>query len=117
MLQVAKAIQPDVIVIGPEQPLVDGVADILEEQGFCVVGPHRLAAQLETSKIFSKQFMTEFGIPTAEYAFYNSYEEAMAGLEIWDFTDGGIVIKSDALAGGKGVVLCDTKKRSTECTV
>ena len=61
--------------------------------------------------------MTEFDIPTADYVFYNSYEEAMAGLEAWDFTDGGIVIKSDALAGGKGVVLCDTKKGSTECTV
>ena len=111
MLSLAERIQPDLIVIGPEQPLVEGVVDLLEEKGFVILGPHCLAAQLETSKIFSKLFMTEFAIPTADYAFYESYESAMEGLKLWDFSD-GIVIKSDALAGGKGVVLCDRKEEA-----
>ena len=111
MLQLAQELQPDLIIIGPEQPLVDGVADQLQEHGFVVMGPHRLAARLEASKIFSKIFMTEFSIPTAEYAYYDGYDSALQGLEEWDFMD-GIVIKSDALAGGKGVVLCDTKEEA-----
>ena len=63
----AQEIQPDLIVIGPEQPLVDGAADILKQAGLSVVGPHREAVQLEGSKIFSKQFMRECGIATADY--------------------------------------------------
>lgn len=113
MLSLAQKLQPSLIIIGPEQPLVDGVADLLEESGFVVMGPHKAAAQLELSKIFAKTFMTEFAIPTAEYAHYDSYESAMTGLDSWDFTD-GIVIKSDALAGGKGVVLCDSRAEATQ---
>ena len=116
MLALAQDIQPDLIVIGPEQPLVDGVADLLKQAGFLVVGPYQEAAQLEASKIFSKQFMTEFEIPTADYAFYESYNDALEGLNRWDFSDGagGIVIKSDELAGGKGVVLCDIKEEAQQ---
>ena len=116
MLALAKELQPDLIVIGPEQPLVDGVADLLKQSGFLAIGPHQAAAQLEASKIFSKEFMTEFEIPTADYVFYDSYKDAVEGLNKWDFADGKreIVIKSDELAGGKGVVLCDNKEKAQQ---
>ena len=102
---------PSLVMIGPEQPIVDGVADILRAKGFAVCAPSAMAAQLEGSKIFSKTFMNEFDIPTATSVAAYSYQEALDALEQWDFSD-GIVIKSDALAGGKGVVLCDTKEEA-----
>lgn len=113
MLSLAQMLQPDLIIIGPEQPLVDGVGELLKNNGFLILGPYRLAAQLEKSKIFSKMFMTEFSLPTAEYAFYDSYEAALRGLETWNFED-GLVIKTDSLAGGKGVVLCDNQDAARE---
>ena len=113
ILAVSKEKQPSLIMIGPEQPIVDGAADLLRAHGFAVCAPGAEAAQLEGSKIFSKHFMNEFGIPTAKSVSCDSYEQAAQELERWDFSD-GIVIKTDALAGGKGVVLCDTKKEAQE---
>ena len=97
----------DLVVIGPEKPLVQGLADELRSLNIPVVGPSRKAAALEESKIFSKQFMQSMGIPTARSWSYDGLEEALDGLDTWSAAD-GVVIKSDALAGGKGVVLCDS---------
>ena len=108
ILSAAQKYRPDLVMIGPEQPIVDGVSDQLKEHGFLVCAPSAQAAQLEGSKIYSKEFMRQFGIPTANSVSSDSYQEAMKALESWDF-ETGIVIKTDALAGGKGVVLCDTK--------
>ena len=104
VLALAQELKPDLIVIGPEAALAKGVTDILEAEGFAVYGPSKAAAELETSKIFSKQVMADNDVPTAASKSYDGYEAAMADLDNWDF-DRGVVLKSDALAEGKGVVV------------
>ncbi len=95
----------DLVVIGPEAPLVAGVADELRAAGFTVFGPSAQGARLEGSKSFSKQFMEDNKLPTARYATCISYDEALrcvreAGVPI--------VVKADGLAAGKGVVVAET---------
>ena len=97
----------DLVIIGPEKPLVEGLADELRALQIPVVGPSKSASILEASKIASKQFMMDMEIPTVKSEWYDSPESAIEGLENWSAED-GVVIKSDALAGGKGVVLCDS---------
>lgn len=100
----------ELVVIGPEQPLADGLADELREHGLAVFGPSRDAAQLEWSKGFAKEFMQRWNIPTAAFRRFTSYEESLAV----DFakelvvTIGKVVIKADGLAAGKGVVIAET---------
>ena len=112
-LTIARKLSVDLVIVGPEKPLVAGVADDLRSIGFAVLGPSKVASMLERSKIESKQFMMDVGIPTATAVWYDDYQSAIEGLNNWDF-DNGIVIKSDALAGGKGVVLCDTLAEAKE---
>lgn len=95
----------DLVVIGPEAPLAEGLANILREAGFLVFGPDQAAAQLEGSKIFCKQFLVDAGIPTADYKILNSYDEMLA----LDFSF-PFVIKADGLAAGKGVYICKNKE-------
>ncbi|TDJ07228.1 MAG: phosphoribosylamine--glycine ligase [Deltaproteobacteria bacterium] len=99
----------DLVVVGPENPLSEGVANALEEKGINVFGPSRQAAQLESSKVFSKNFMVEYDIPTARALIFDNFADAKAAMERWDVTQ-GIVIKADELAAGKGVVV--TKDRA-----
>lgn len=103
----------DFVLIGPEQPLVDGMADFLTEKGVPVVGPNRQGAQLEGSKDFSKKFMQKYGIPTAAYGSFSSdqLEEALL------FTDQQalpVVIKASGLAAGKGVLICESHAHAKE---
>jgi len=91
------------IVVGPEQPLVDGLADALE--GFAVFGPSRAAAMLEGSKGFVKDLCARHGIPTAAYARHADKEAALADLDRFGLP---VVIKADGLAAGKGVVIAET---------
>ncbi len=93
------------VVIGPEAPLVDGLADSLREAGIAVFGPSAKAAQLEGSKSFTKEVCSTAGIPTAAYEHYRTKADAVAGLA--DFT-APYVIKADGLAAGKGVIIADT---------
>ena len=93
------------VVIGPEAPLVAGVADELRAQGVAVFGPDAQGAQLEGSKTFSKQFMLRHGLPTADYISTSDEAEAHAYV---DKMGAPIVVKADGLAGGKGVVVADT---------
>ena len=95
----------DLVVVGPEAPLVAGLADALEREGVACFGPSRAAAQLEGSKGFAKDFCREFGIPTAEYRRFRSRVDAKAYIR-----DRGapIVVKADGLAAGKGVVVAET---------
>ena len=97
-------ILPALVVVGPEAPLVEGIVDDLNRKNVLVYGPSAKAAQLEGSKIFSKKFMEKYSIPTAPYKIYTSYAEAIEDLKDWDLTQ-GVAIKTDALAGGKGVVV------------
>ena len=93
------------IVIGPEAPLVDGLADSLRAAGYPTFGPSRAAAQLEGSKSFTKQICTAGNIPTAGYGYFASKQAALDGLS--RFT-APFVIKADGLAAGKGVIIAET---------
>ena len=92
----------DLVVVGPEAPLVAGVADALADAGIAVFGPSRAAAMLEGSKAFTKALCEEFGIPTAAYARFTVAEEARRHLRTSAMP---VVIKADGLAAGKGVRL------------
>ncbi|MFC4293867.1 phosphoribosylamine--glycine ligase [Novosphingobium tardum] len=97
------------VVVGPEAPLVDGLADSLRGAGFAVFGPSRLAAQLEGSKGFTKDLCSRADIPTAAYVRASSEAEALAALD--SFTT-PVVIKADGLAAGKGVVIAETAEEA-----
>ena len=101
----------DLVVIGPEQPLVESWADILREKGIKVFGPSGAAAQLEGSKIFAKKFMKKYQIPTASYQVVSSVSEVLRESENF-FPP--YVLKADGLAGGKGVFLCSTVQELEE---
>jgi phosphoribosylamine--glycine ligase len=93
----------DLVVIGPEAALAAGVADALREAGINVFGPGRSGARLESSKAFAKQFMARHGIPTAKFKVVHDLKQAHRCLADWE---GGVVVKADGLAAGKGVVVC-----------
>ncbi len=107
-------LKPDYVVIGPEDPLANGVADWLRGSDIPVVGPSYGAAQLEASKIFAKNFMDKYEIPTAKFKTTTKAEEGYKYLDTLDMKE-GIVVKADALAGGKGVVVTHdlSKAKST----
>lgn len=109
----ASRLDIDLIIIGPEKPLDLGVADDLRREGFNVLGPSQKAAQLESSKIFSKSFMQKHAIPTSYFESFDNKEAALAALEKWDI-DSGIVIKMDGLAAGKGVVVTHDRNEAQE---
>ncbi len=92
----------DLTVVGPEAPLALGLADELTARGLAVFGPNRLAAELEGSKVFAKQFMERHGIPTARFALADDADAARAAQASFGFP---VVIKADGLAAGKGVFL------------
>lgn len=95
----------DLVVVGPEAPLVAGIADTLRAAGLAVFGPSKAAAQLEGSKAFTKALCDDMGIPTARYAKFSALEPALAYLRE---QDAPIVIKADGLAAGKGVTVAQT---------
>jgi len=95
----------DLVVVGPEQPLADGIVDFLEFKGIKVFGPSKLASQIESSKAFAKQFMKKFDIPTADFAVFHK-TEMVSALEFCKKLNGSIVVKADGLAAGKGVTIC-----------
>ena len=99
------------VIIGPEQPLVDGLSDFLQSKGIKTFGPSQAAAQLEGSKTFSKDFFIKYGIPTAGYASFDSYELAKTHIGNVDYPT---VIKADGLAAGKGVIICANKNEADD---
>lgn len=105
LIAFAKEKQVGLVVVAPDDPLVAGAVDIMEEAGLRVFGPRKNAAILEGSKAFSKDFMKKYHIPTAAYENFDSPEEAISYLETVKFP---IVLKADGLALGKGVLICNT---------
>ena len=97
--------QIDLVVIGPELPLAQGLADVLQKAGFNCFGPSHQAARIEASKVFAKHFMARHGIPTARYAVFNKVEQAEKHLAKVKYP---VVIKASGLAAGKGVILPQT---------
>jgi len=100
-------------VVGPETPLVMGIADEFDKRGLPVFGPTRKAAEIEGSKVFAKQFMERHKIPTGRFKIADTFEQAKAAIDSGEL---GIplVIKADGLAAGKGAVVCYTAKRAEE---
>ena len=94
----------DLMIIGPEKPLVDGIVDFLEEQNIKVFGPNKVASQLEGSKIFTKNLCKKYNIPTANFGIFQNINDAEQFLKETKYP---IVIKADGLASGKGVYICD----------
>ena len=107
----AECLDVDLTVIGPEAPLVAGMADEFRARNLPVVGPGQDAAQLEGSKIFSKQFMRRHGIPTADFAIVESLAELEANLTRFGFP---VALKADGLAAGKGVVIVHNEEEARE---
>lgn len=105
VLAFAQAHNIELVVIGPEAPLVAGVADVLREAGIPVFGPDAQGAQLEGSKTYSKRFMDENGIPTARY---QSFTDAASARAYCEELGAPLVVKADGLAAGKGVVVAET---------
>lgn len=101
------------VLVGPEQPLADGLADYLSNNGIPVFGPNKSAAEIESSKVFAKNLMHNYGIPTAKFGTF-SLENETEALEFIKKTGLPIVIKADGLAAGKGVLICDTFESAKE---
>ena len=97
----------DLTVVGPEAPLVEGIVDKFNEKGLRIFGVNKKAAQLEGSKIYAKEFMGKYEIPTAKYRRYKDIDEAIKGLDEFHYP---LVIKADGLCAGKGVVICNTEE-------
>lgn len=105
--------QIDLVVVGPEQPLVEGIADYLQQMDVPVVGPVQAGARLEGSKEYAKAFMQKYGIPTAAYRSFNhqQLEAALAYLEQHPLP---VVVKASGLAAGKGVLICEERSQARQ---
>ena len=99
----------ELIIVGPEKPLVDGIVDFFQGLNVKVFGPNKLASQLEGSKIFTKKICEKYKIPTAKFGIFDNPGDSKKFLEKSDFP---IVIKADGLASGKGVYICENKNDS-----
>lgn len=107
----AEKLKMDLTIIGPELPLTLGIVDEFQKRGLPVFGPTRLAAELEGSKVFSKEFMRKYAIPTAKAVTCGSVDEALKALGTIGLP---AVLKVDGLAAGKGVVIVETKQEATD---
>lgn len=111
IVEFARQGQIDWVIIGPEQPLIDGLADRLTEAGIDVFGPKQAAAQIEGSKSFAKQLMEKYQIPTAAYREIETKTEALEYVETCELP---VVLKKDGLAAGKGVIIAKTRQEALE---
>ena len=101
----------ELVIIGPEQPLVMGLTDFLQSKNIKTFGPSKDAAQLEGSKTFSKDFFVKYNIPTAGYKSFNNYEKSIHYLDLISYPT---VVKADGLAAGKGVIICENKDEAED---
>ena len=108
----AQQLGADLTIVGPELPLVMGIADEFARRGLKLLGPGEKAAQLEGSKVFSKRFMQEHNVPTADV--YGVYIEALEAYTALDSVDWPLVIKADGLCAGKGVLVTESADEATE---
>lgn len=111
LLNFAKYEWIDLTVVGPEAPLTKGIVDAFVKEGRRIFGPHTSGARLEGSKVFAKEFMLKYGIPTAEYRAFTSYLHAEEYIRL---KGAPVVIKADGLAAGKGVFIAETVDKAME---
>ncbi len=112
--ELALQMRPDLVVVGPEAPLIAGVADALRAEGIPVFGPGREGAQLEASKAFSKELMQEAGIPTAPFETVTDIDTALEAIDRHYDAGHALVVKASGAALGKGVVVCETRQEAIE---
>ena len=101
----------EIVLVGPEKPLVDGIVDHLENENVKVFGPNKFASQLEGSKIFTKKICKKYEIPTAKFEIYNDKEKAHSFFKNCNFP---VVVKADGLAAGKGVYICEKEDEAKQ---
>ena len=111
LAKAAQKYQIDLTVVGPEAPLASGVVDLFQKLRLPVFGPTKAAAQIESSKVFSKNLMQKYGIPCAQGMIFSSYSEARDYVQS---QPAPLVIKADGLAAGKGVIVATSKKQALE---
>jgi phosphoribosylamine--glycine ligase len=112
LVSLAGRLRPDLTIVGPELPLVNGIGDAFAERGWAIVAPSRGAAQLEGSKVFAKKFMERHAIPSAkQHGTFESYESARAALAEVEWP---VVIKADGLCAGKGVLVASDQSEADE---
>ncbi len=109
-----KVKQIDLVIVGPEKPLVDGIVDYLNKKNIKVFGPNQKVSQLEGSKIFTKKICEKYNIPTANFGIFKNKEETFKFLQNKKMP---LVIKSDALASGKGVYICKDIESSKNAVI
>ena len=97
------------VIVGPEEPLVKGIVNFLEQNKIKVFGPNKFAAKLEGSKSFMKKICKANNIPTANFRICRNKKEFLKSIKNFNLP---IVVKADGLAAGKGVVICKTKKKA-----
>ena len=103
VFETIKNYEIDIVIVGPEQPLVDGIVDFLSEKNVKVFGPDKFASQLEGSKVFMKDLCKKNNIPTAKFG---SFDDLNSALDFLNKNKMPIVVKADGLASGKGVTIC-----------
>ncbi|HWW17125.1 MAG TPA: phosphoribosylamine--glycine ligase [Candidatus Saccharimonadales bacterium] len=112
LVAITERLGPDLTIVGPELPLVNGIGDAFRDRGWPIVAPSRRAAQLEGSKVFAKEFLRRHGIPTAEmYGAFDSVESAVSALSGLEWP---VVIKADGLCAGKGVFVAQDAPSAEE---
>jgi phosphoribosylamine---glycine ligase len=104
----------DLVVVGPEQPLVEGIVDYLEKYKIKVFGPNKAASQLEGSKIFTKKLCEKYNIPTAKFGIFSNSNKAIEFVKVAKYP---LVIKADGLASGKGVYICNQKDEAFDSII
>lgn len=109
LLKFAKNKKIDLTIVGPETPLVLGIADVFRKEKFKIIGPSKKASQIEGSKTFAKEIMKKYKIPTAEYFAFSDFDQAKKHLDKAKYP---LVVKADGLCMGKGVAVCKNKKEA-----
>jgi phosphoribosylamine--glycine ligase len=107
----AKSLHVNLVIVGPEGPLSEGIVDVFESYGITIFGPSKAAARLEGSKVFMKEFLKNHNIPTAAFLQTDNFEKAQAFI---DALTPPIVVKADGLCAGKGVIIAKTHKEAKE---
>jgi phosphoribosylamine---glycine ligase len=105
LIRFAKRENVGLTVVGPEEPLVNGIVDAFQKQGLRIFGPSKAAARIEGSKVFAKQLMRHADVPTAEFKIFDHSEPAKYWVDTREYP---VVVKADGLAAGKGVIVCST---------
>lgn len=108
----AKKENVDLTVVGPEVPLVAGIVDFFRAKGLRIFGPNMRAAEMEGSKVFAKNFMKKYNIPTAEFKVFETSKDALNYIQ--KLSHSSCVVKADGLAAGKGSIVCDTKEEAMD---